>query len=87
MTTFYYVVGPTLFHLFFPIPKCNKEIIIENTPLFKRVKNPHTFTVHAHLRGINFPGIKETWDQQVKLMDPRNFIEVSYKNYSDKIII
>lgn len=79
-------MGPTLFHLFFPITKFSKYSIPENSPLFKPVKQPTAFNVHRYLNEINYPGIKESLKDQMKSMDPNNFMQLAYKNYSDKII-
>lgn len=61
--------------------------IVENKPLFQKVKQPHPFTVHNYMKAINVPGGKELWDEQVKAMDPDNFIQLSYVNYGDKTIL
>jgi hypothetical protein len=84
---FLYVIGPTLFHLLFPLPKfLNKYPNPENSLLFAKVKQPHPFNVHNYLKHNNFPGIKEAWESQLNAMDPNNFMNLAKNNYSDKII-
>jgi hypothetical protein len=78
-------MGPTLFHLLFPLPKFyHKYPMPENSALFAKVKLSHPFHVHNYLKHNNFPGIKEAWDTQLKAMDPNNFMDLAKKNYSDK---
>jgi hypothetical protein len=81
-----YVIGPTIFHLIFPIPKPKIYDVVENSPLFKQTKQSHGFDTAKHLRAISFPGIEESLKQQLEAVDPTNFIELSKKYYFDKTI-
>jgi hypothetical protein len=84
---YFYVIGPTLFHLLFPLPKfLNKHPIPENSPLFAKVKQTHPFCVHNYLKHNNFPGIIEAWEAQLNAMDPNNFMNLAKQNYLDKFI-
>ena len=81
------MIGPSILYAFYPIPKILKNSLIENSILFSSNKQPHILDTHKHFRNINLPGIKESWDLQVQSMDPNNFVNLSFQNYNNKIII
>ena len=88
MTNYNQVIGPTVFHFFFPLPKwCVKEDFVEKTALLQKTKQYHGFSIHNYLKSIDSPGLKENWEEQLKSMDPNYFLELSYKNYADKKIV
>jgi hypothetical protein len=77
-------MGPTIFHLIFPLPKWSiQEPFDEKKALFSKTKQYHAFQIHNFLRGINYPGVKENWEEQMRAMDSKNFLELSYKNYGN----
>lgn len=88
LANFYYIVGPSILHFFFPIPKYNESFdILENKQVFKKVNKPHPFQVHNFLKSIEYPDFEETWAEQVKTMEPDNFLELSENSYGNKQII
>ncbi len=87
LTNVYHVLGPTIFHGFFPIAAYSKYSLIENSTIFKTVKQPHPIMLQNHLHKENYPGIKEIWDNQLKNMDPKTYLEISLNNYSHKILV
>ena len=42
---FFYLLGPTLLHFLLPLPKFQNHIIVENCPVFCKVKMPNTMQI------------------------------------------
>ncbi len=40
-----------------------------------------------YMKNINVPGAKESWESQLKAMDPNYFLELSIQNYGEKNLI
>ena len=86
------MIGPTILHVFLPIPRYENNYgifayfiidIVENSPAFEFIKQPHNFTVHRYLKEIEYPDFERSWQQQVKLMDPEYFVYLSMNNYQN----
>jgi hypothetical protein len=86
------LIGPTVFHLLFPLPKFSKQgkfydyIILdinENELTFSKVKFPKPFEVRRVLSQD-----KPTFtDQELMQIDPNNFLQTAKNKMEGKTII
>ena len=49
LANLYYIIGPTPFHFFFPLPKYNNYILNENCPIFKKTKMPERLDLFKYM--------------------------------------
>ncbi len=80
---FFYVIGPTLLHFFFPLPKFKNYTLDENCPIFTKAKGVER--LHSFKYNVNkIPNyIKEQIDMPT---NPDSFIQLSHFYYDGKII-
>ena len=48
LSHFYYLIGPTIFHLIFPLPKYNNYLLDENCPVFKKIYSPDRLDLYKY---------------------------------------
>lgn len=88
LANFSYIIGPSIFHFFFPLPKYNQTYdIIENNEVFNKIYPAHPFQLHNYLESIDYPDFQETWEEQVNQMNPEYFLKTSEENYGNAHII
>ena len=84
LSHFYYLIGPTLLHAIFPLPKFHTNILNEQNPVFAKCKQPTKLEVVKLLiekdkKYENLLGGKEN--------DPDYFLELCHKNYDGREIV
>ena len=87
IVNFYYLIGPSLFHIFFPIYKCFNYDIIENYPIMLKNKCFSGIELIRYLYKENKNNGQEIYKQELKNMDPNEYLEQSKEFYKDKIIV
>ncbi|MCQ2816451.1 MAG: DHHC family palmitoyltransferase [archaeon] len=73
-------IGPTLFHIFFPLPKQIKYDIIERNKVFQKVATPGRYEGIKALSGIRYKPTELILKDQEAAMNPTPFIQAA-KNY------
>ena len=81
--SYYYLIGPTILHYIFPLPKFNNLPINECSPLFNKIKYPHKLYFYKEIINIDN---KYTYLIVSELNDPNNFIELCHKYYDEEKI-
>ena len=85
---FYYIIGPSIFHLILPLPRLYQQHeIIENSNWDCKLYQPHVFQVHQYLKNLNTDEFNDNWNKQVLQMQPENFIQMSKDLYGNSKII
>ena len=79
---FYYIIGPTPFHLIFPLPKIKKYENDENCPIFLKCKFPNRLELVKYLSKRQ-PKYKDFLDDIE--CDPKNYIKLCHNFYDKKI--
>ena len=84
LANIYYIIGPTPFHLIFPLPKYNNYILDENCPVFKKLKFAEgleifKFMVKKDHKNINIFENDES--------SPQVYVKACHKFYDGKKII
>lgn len=84
LSHFYYLVGPTILHFLFPIPKYKNYILDENCPIFKEVYEPTRLDIFRHM--------VKTDPDKIQLLiggnsSPDNYIQLCHQYYDNKKII
>jgi hypothetical protein len=84
LTHFYYLIGPTLLHFFFPLPKFQTLIINENSPIFRKSYQPSRIGIVKFLvsKDKRFEASLTN-----KENEPGYFLELSHKYYDGKEIV
>ena len=83
LSHFYYIIGPTILHFLFPLPKIKNYSINENCPIFKGCKQ---FNRLEYVQ--NMVKKSEEYKNRFKeiYMEPDNFIEFCKTKYNSKNI-
>lgn len=84
MAHFYYLIGPTLFHFFLPLPKCFHFVLNEDCPVFQKSKQPTNLEKVRFLATIN-PSYKNILNSPEN--EPDYFINLSHTHYDGKEIV
>jgi len=84
---FFYIIGPTLFHIFLPIPKSNNYDIFENSPILKPNKSSHGIEILNFIMNQDRKLGEEIYEDENNKMDPYNFLEKAKQIYKDYTII
>jgi palmitoyltransferase len=84
LSNLYYVIGPTLFHLIFPLPKYNNYILDENCPVFKKIKPAEKLDIFKFM-------VKKDC-QKINLLEndessPEQYLKICHKLYDGKKIM
>ena len=84
LSNLYYIIGPTLLHFIFPLPKYNNYILDENCPVFKKLYQPD--------RADLFKYMVKNDPSKIKLLEegdssPDFYLENCHKFYGNKTII
>ena len=79
---FYYLIGPTPFHLFFPLPKIKTYGNDENCPIFLKCKFPNRLELVKYLSKRQ-PKYEEFLDSVE--CDPKYYIKLCHDFYDKKI--
>ena len=84
LSHFYYLIGPSLLHVIFPLPKFQTNILNEQNPVFAKCKQPTKLEVVKLLieqdkKNENLLGGKEN--------DPDYFLELCHQNYDGREIV
>ena len=84
LANIYYIIGPTPFHLIFPLPKYNNYILDENCPVFKKIKlaerlDIFKFMVKKDRNNLNLLENEES--------SPEIYVKTCHKFYDGKKII
>jgi hypothetical protein len=84
LSHFYYLIGPSLLHAIFPLPKFQTNILNEQNPIFAKCKQPTKLEVVKLLieqdkKNENLLGGKEN--------DPDYFLELCHQNYDGREIV
>lgn len=80
----FYIIGPTLIHFIFPLPKFKNYILDENCPIFTKLKMPDRIHILKYYSKKNTNYFKEIIENN---SNPDDFIKLSHKYYDNKIII
>ena len=84
LSHFYYLVGSTILHFLFPLPKYKNYILDENCPIFKEVYEPTRLDIFRHM-------VKNDPDKIQLLIggnsSPDNYIQLCHQYYDNKKII
>ena len=80
----YQLIGPTILHFLFPLPKYKNYNIDENCPVFKRISMPSRFEVFRIMVRKDVSKLKflEEGDSL-----PENYIQLCHKYYDGKKLI
>ena len=81
--TYYYLIGPTILHYFFPLPKFQNLPINECSPIFNKIKYPNKLFFYKEIINIDN---KYIYLVVSKLNEPDYFIEMCHKNYNEEKI-
>ena len=81
--TYYYLIGPTILHYFFPLPKFQNLPINECSPIFNKIKYPNKLFFYKEIINIDNKYIYLVISE---LNDPNYFIEICHKNYNEEQI-
>ena len=84
MSHFYYLMGPTIFHYFLPIPKGFHFVLNEDCPVFQRNKQPSNIEMVKYLAKAN-PEYTKILNSPEN--EPEFFIGLAHKHYDGKEII
>lgn len=84
LSHFYYLVGPTFVHFFFPLPKFQTFVVNEDCPVFQKCKQPSQMELVKYLAKTD-PKYQNILSN--KENEPQYFLELCHKNYDDKEII
>ena len=79
----YYIIGPTPFHFFFPLPKIKTYGNDENCPIFLKCKFPNRLELIKFLAKKD-PKYKDLLNDVES--DPNNYIKLCHDYYDDKYI-
>ena len=80
---FYYIIGPTPFHFFFPLPKIKNYENDENCPIFLKCKFPNKLELVKYMAKRD-PSYKEFLNDIES--DPNNYIKLCHNFYDNKNI-
>ena len=80
----YYLVGPSLLHFIFPLPKFKNYTFDENCPIFSKIKSPDRLELIKYKLSENPNYIREAIDDA---SDPDKFIKQCHTYYDGKKII
>ena len=84
LSHFYYLIGPTVFHFFLPLPRYTFYIFREDLPIFQEMKPAGNLLITKYYRekfGM-FMNILDTKDNQIDY-----FMELAHKSYDGKNIV
>jgi hypothetical protein len=81
---FFYIIGPTLLHLFLPLPKFKNYTLDENCPIFAKEKSPDRLQSIKYNIHKNPNYIKEQVDIPT---NPDKYIQLCHHYYDGKIIM
>lgn len=84
LSHFYYLIGPSLFHFFFPIPKYGTFVLAEHTPIFRMSKQPPKLEIVKYLMKID-PKYENILNNREN--EPDYFIKLCHKYYDNKEIV
>ena len=84
LANLYYIIGPTPFHLIFPLPKYNNYILNENCPIFKKTKMPERLDLFKYMVKKDFNNINMLNNEE---SSPTAYIKACHKYYDGKKII
>ena len=79
----YYIIGPTPFHFFLPLPKIKTYGNNENCPIFLKCKFPNRLELIKYLAKKD-PKYKDLLNDVES--DPNNYIKLCHDYYDDKLI-
>ena len=84
LSHFYYLIGPTILHFLFPLPKYKNYVLDENCPVFKKI------CPISRLDTIKY-GLKDNPNPLENLFgvntSPENYLQLCHKFYEGKKII
>ena len=84
LTHFYHLIGPTILHSLFPLPKYKNYNIDENCPIFKRVCLPNRFELFRYM-------VRKDPSKMELLnggdVTPENYLKLCHQYYEGKNII
>ena len=83
LNNLYYIIGPTPFHFFFPLPKIKTYGNDENCPIFLKCKFPNKLDLVKYLTKRE-PKYKDFLNDIES--DPNNYIKLCHDFYDDKNI-
>ena len=81
---FYHLIGPTILHLLFPLPKYKNYNIDENSPIFKRICLPNRFELFRYMVRKD-PSKMELLNGSDTT--PENYLKFCHEYYEGKNII
>ena len=84
LSNLYYLIGPTIFHFIFPLPKYNNYILDENCPILRKIYNPDRLDLFKCLVKINPEKINLLNEDE---SSPDFYLQNCHKYYEDKIIV
>ena len=84
LTHFYYAIGPSLLHFFFPLNKFKKYTLDENCPIFCKAKYPDSIQMLKYFLK-NDENYYE--DKVLKPSEPEVFLKLCHQYYDDYNII
>ena len=84
LANIYYIIGPTPFHLIFPLPKYNNYILDENCPVFKKLKFAERLEIFKFLVRKDHKNINIFENDE---SSPQVYVKACHKFYDGKKII
>ena len=84
LSHFYYLIGPTILHFAFPLPKYNNYILSENCPVLRKLCHPDRLDLFKAMVKIN-PEKRNLLDEDDS--SPDFYLKNCYKFYENKKII
>ena len=79
----YYIIGPTLFHFFLPLPKIKTFCNNENCPIFLKCKFPNRLELIKYLAKKD-PKYKDLLNDVES--DPNHYVKLCHVYYDDKLM-
>ena len=84
LTHFYHLIGPTILHFLFPLPKYKNYNLDENSPIFKRICLPNRFELFRYM-------VRKD-PSKIELLNggdatPENYLKLCHEYYEGKNII
>ena len=84
LSHFYYLIGPTIFHFLFPLPKFKNYVLDENCPVFKEIcPTSRLDTIKYALKNNQNP-LETLFGENTS---PENYLQLCHKFYDGKKII
>ena len=84
LSSFYYIVGPTILHFIFPLPKYNNYLLDENCPVVKKMYHPDRLNLFKCMVKIDPSKINLLEEDD---SSPDVYLNNCHKYYDEKKII